>query len=264
MKRAYSRLIAVCAVLLMTAMAGAAQDFSKKYELGAGGHINIHSVSGDVTITGYNGSTVVVTAVKTGRDRDRVEVEDLSGGDRIDVRSRYPERCNCDASINFTVQVPRGVKYSFDKISSASGDIKISGVAGDINGRSASGDVTIEEVEGNISASSASGDVRVNRAIGTVNARSASGDVEVDLAGINGAGSMEFTSASGNVRVKAPADLDAEVEMSCTSGDLKTDFALAVNEPEHGSRRSAHGRLGSGARSLKIRSSSGSVSLMRN
>ena len=48
----------------------AAQGFSKKYELGAGGHINIHSVSGDVKITGYDGSAVLVTATKEGRDRD--------------------------------------------------------------------------------------------------------------------------------------------------------------------------------------------------
>ena len=224
MNRAYSRLIAVCSVVLLTSIVGAAQDFSKKYELAAGGHINIHSVSGNVTITGYNGNVVLVTAIKEGRDRDRVEVEDLSSGDRIDLRSRYPEHCNCNASINFTVQVPRGVKYNFDKIGSASGDIEIRGVAGEINGRSASGDVTVEDVEGNIAAAS----------------------------------------ASGNVRVKAPADLDAEVEMSCTSGDLKTDFALAVNEPEHGAHRSARGRLGSGSRVLKIRSSSGSVSLLRN
>ncbi|HJQ22771.1 MAG TPA: DUF4097 family beta strand repeat-containing protein [Blastocatellia bacterium] len=264
MNRAFYRLVAVCGVVLTMAAAGAAQDFSKKYELGAGGHINIHSVSGDVTITGYNGSAVLVTATKKGRDRDMVEIEDLSTGDRVELRSRYPEQCNCEASINFTVQVPRGVKYSFDKISSASGDIKISGVTGDINGRSASGDVTIEEVEGSISASSASGDVRVRKAVGTVNARSASGDVEVDLAGVVGTSNMEFTSASGDVRVKAPADLDADVEMSCISGNLKTDFALSVNEPEHGSRRSAHGRLGSGSRTLRIRSSSGSVSLVHN
>ena len=264
MNRAYTRFIAVGVFVLLSATAGAAQDFSKRYELGAGGHINIHSVSGDVKVTGYNGNVVLVTAVKEGRDRDRVDVEDLSSGDRIELRSRYPEHCNCDASVNFTVQVPRGTKYSFDKISSASGNIEIRGVAGEINGHSASGDVTIEEVEGNVNAHSASGNVRVMKAVGTVNAHSASGDVEVDLAGVAGAGNMEFTSASGNVRVKAPADLDADVEMSCTSGDLKTDFALAVNEPEHGSRRSARGRLGSGSRSLRIRSASGNVSLTHN
>lgn len=264
MNRAYSRLIAVCSFVLLVSMGCAAQDFSKKYELAAGGHINIHSVSGNVTITGYNGNAVLVTAIKEGRDRDRVEVEDLSSGDRIELRSRYPEHCNCDASINFTVQVPRGVKYSFDKIGSASGNIEIRGVAGEINGRSASGDVTVEDVVGNIAAASASGNVRVSKAMGTVNAHSASGDVEVDLVGIEGTGNMEFTSASGDVRVKAPANLDADVDMSCTSGNLKTDFAISVSEPEHGSHRSAHGRLGSGARSLKIRSSSGNVSLLQN
>jgi Putative adhesin len=264
MKRAYSRLIAVCGFVLLASSVCAAQDFSKKYELAAGGRINIHSVSGNVTVAGYNGNAVVVTAVKEGRDRDRVEVEDLSSGDSVELRSRYPEHCNCDASINFTVQVPRGVKYKFDKIGSASGNIEIRGVAGDINGRSASGDVTVEEVEGSIAAASASGNVRVTRAVGTVNAHSASGDVEVDLAGIEGAGNMEFTSASGDVRVKAPANLDADVDMSCVSGDLKTDFGIPVTESEHSSHRSARGRLGSGARTLRIRSSSGSVSLLHN
>src|SRR5216110_3384883 len=104
MNRAYSRLIAVGMFILLAAMGCAAQDFSKKYELGAGGHINIHSVSGNVTINGYDGNVVLVTAIKEGRDRDRVEVEDLSSGDRIELRSRYPEHCNCDASMNFTVQ----------------------------------------------------------------------------------------------------------------------------------------------------------------
>jgi hypothetical protein len=264
MKRAYSRLIAVCGVVLLASVVAAAQDFSKQYNLAAGGHISIHSVSGNVKVIGYNGSAVLVTAEKEGRDRDRVEVEDLSGGDRIELRSRYPEHCNCQASINFTVQVPRGAKYSFDKIGSASGDIEIRGVAGDINGRSASGDVTIEDVQGNINASSASGNVRVTKATGTVNAHSASGDVEVDLAGIEGTGNMEFTSASGDVRVKAPASLDAEVDMSVTSGDIKTDFAIPVEKTEHRPQRTAHGRLGSGSRIVKIRSVSGDVSLTQN
>lgn len=264
MKRVYSRLIAVCGVVLLASAVSAAQDFSKQYNLAAGGHISIHSVSGDVKITGYNGSAVLVTAEKVGRDRDRVEVEDLSSGDRVELRSRYPENCNCQASVNFTVQVPRGAKYSFDKIGSASGNIEIRGVAGDINGRSASGDVTLEDVQGNITASSASGDVRVTKATGTVNAHSASGNVEVDLAGIEGAGNMEFTSASGDVRVKAPASLDAEVDMSCISGDIKTDFALQKDASEHGPRRRAYGRLGSGSRTVKIRSASGDVSLLHN
>src|SRR5262249_401795 len=147
---------------------------------------------------------------------------------------------------------------------SASGNLEIRGVTGNLRAHSASGDVTIEEVSGSIEAGAASGDVHVARAVGTVTARSASGDVQVDLAGIEGTGNMEFTSASGDVAVRAPANLDADVEMSSVSGDLKTDFAVTVSQREHGPQRFARGRLGSGVRVVKIRSSSGSVSLMRN
>ena len=262
--RAYSRLFLLVAIVLLGCSVSFAQDFTRKYTLPAGGHFIISSVSGNVSITGYDGAAVLVTATKEGRDRDKVEVEDLSAGDRIELRSKYPERCNCDASINFAVQVPRGVKYAFDKISSASGNLEIRGVTGDLHARSASGDITVEDVTGNTLVSVASGDVRVARAVGTVSAHSASGDVQVDLAGIEGAGNMEFTSASGDVVVRAPANLDADVDMSCVSGDLKTDFAVQVSQREYGPQRFAKGRLGSGARILKIRSSSGSVSLLRN
>jgi len=263
MRKILFRLTAASMFVILASILAVAQDFQKKYELGAGGHINVSSASGNITVKGYEGGVVLVTAYKEGRDRDQVDVEDTSSGDRIELRSRYAPNCNCNASINFTVQVPRSVKYNFDKISTASGDIEVNNVRGQLSVHSASGDVTLADVNGAIKVSTASGDVRVKGASGTVNASAASGDVEVELASIEGSDNMEFTSASGDINVKAPASLDATVEMSCVSGNLKTDFPLEIKEPEHGSRRSAYGRLGSGSRSLRIRSASGDVSLTR-
>ena len=263
MNKILFRLTAASMFVVLTSVLAAAQDFQKKYEIGAGGQINISSVSGNITVTGYDGSAVLVTAIKEGRDRDMVEVEDTSGGNRIELRTRYAPNCNCNASINFTVQVPRSVKYNFDKLSTASGNIEARNVMGDMRVKSASGNLTIEDVRGAINASSASGNVRVKDASGTVNASAASGDVDVEMTNVEGSENMEFTAASGNVYVKAPASLDATVDMSSVSGSLKTDFPLEVKEPQYGSRRSAHGRLGNGSRSLKIRSASGDVSLTR-
>ena len=263
MRKILFRITAASMFVTLMSVLAVAQDFQKKYELGAGGHINVSSASGNVTVKGYDGGAVVVTAQKEGRDRDKVEVEDTSSGDRIELRSRYAPDCHCDASINFTVQVPRSVKYNFDKISSASGNVEVRNVMGQLTAKSASGDVTISDVNGTIKVSSASGNVSVKGAVGTVNASAASGDVDVELTSVEGSENMEFTAASGNVSVKAPSSLDATVEMSCISGALKTDFPLEIKEPEHGSRRSAYGRLGSGSRSLRIRSASGDVSLTR-
>jgi len=248
-------------VCLLLSLNAAAQDFRKSYEIGQGGSISVRNVSGDVTVTGYEGSAVLVLGFKEGPDRDRVRVEDNSAGNNVDVRARYPENCDCNASIRFEVKVPRA-NYKFDPISSVSGDVEVTGVSGDLLAKSTSGAVTVRGVTGAVNARSTSGNVHVGEITGTVSGKSTSGNVEVEIAQLSGAGDMEFASTSGNVRVKLPANLDADVRMSTTSGGLKTDFPLTIEEPERGHGRRAAGRVGGGSRNLRLSSTSGSVSLL--
>jgi hypothetical protein len=262
MKQFQIRLMVLSTLLCVMAVAASAQDFRKSYEVGQGGTINVRNVSGDVVVTGYEGETVLVLGFKEGRDRDRVWVEDNSGANNVDVRARYPEHCDCNASIRFEVKVPRG-NYKFDAISSVSGDVEVTGVSGDLRAKSVSGDVTVKGVTGAVNATSVSGNVRVGENNGAVSGKSTSGNVEVEIMQLAGAGDMEFASVSGNVRVKLPANLDADVRMSTLSGGLKTDFPLNIEEPERGPGRRATGRIGSGSRNLKLTTTSGSVSLLR-
>jgi hypothetical protein len=262
MKRIVSRLASISLFFVLASIVASAQDFKKSYQLAAGGEISISSVSGDVTVTGYDGDVVVVTGIKEGRDRDLVDVDDQSNANRVDVRVRYPRDCNCNASISFQVQVPRSIKYQFEKLSSASGDIRVSDVTGDLNAKSASGDVTVRNATGSINASSASGDVKVRDAVGIVNARSASGDVEVEIVRLEGSGNMEFKSASGDVTVQAPANLDANVDMSTFSGSIRSDFPIQINKREHGTGSTARGQIGGGSRQLRLSSASGNINLL--
>ncbi len=262
MKQFQIRLVIFSALAcLLFSLNAAAQDFRKSYEVGQGGSISVRNVSGDVIVTGYEGETVLILGFKEGRDRDLVQVEDNSGGNRVDVRARYPENCDCTASIRFEVKVPRA-SYKFDQISSASGDVEVTGVSGDLRAKSTSGNVTVKGVTGAVNASSTSGNVHVGEINGTVSGKSTSGNVEVEIAQLSGAGDMDFASTSGNVRVKLPANLDADVRMSTTSGGLKTDFPLTIEEPERGHGRRAAGRVGGGSRNLRLSSTSGSVSLL--
>src|SRR5262247_1797360 len=238
-------------VCLLLSLNAAAQDFRKSYEIGQGGSISVRNVSGDVTVTGYEGSAVLVLGFKEGRDRDRLWVEDNSAGNNVDVRARYPENCDCNASIRFEVKVPRA-NYKFDPISSVSGDVEVTGVSGDLLAKSTSGNVTVRGVTGAVNAKSTSGNVHVGEITGTVSGKSTSGNVEVEIMQLSGAGDMEFASTSGNVRVN----------MSTISGGLKTDFPLTIEEPERGPGRRAAGRVGGGSRNLRLSSTSGSVSLL--
>jgi hypothetical protein len=236
-------LASIIAVLLSGVIASA-QDFHKPYNLGAGGHILLQNISGSIKVTGYPGSTVVVDATKVGRDRDLVQIEDLSSGDRVELRVRYPESCNCDASVNFEVQVPAGVSYNFDRLGSVSGKVDISGVQGVFHVNSVSGGVKLQAVSG------------------VVNATSVSGSVDVEISQLSGTGDMKFSSVSGSVNIKAPLKGIGSVDMSSLSGSLDTDFPIQVQESRPG--RSARGTVGSGPNNLHISTVSGKISLIKN
>ena len=261
-RRTFSRFVGALAVCALAAVGAAAQDFQKSYNLGDGGTVEIANVSGDINLTGYDGGAVVVSAYKEGRDRDQVEVVDESTQGRVSLRAEYPDNCrNCNASLRFEVRVPRSAGLVFDKISTASGNVKAEGFEGRLHLSTASGDVTVRGVGGEIRAASASGTVRVVDSTGMVNASTASGNVEVELSRLEGAGDMRFSSASGDVHVRMPTNIDARVSLSTATGDIETNFPLEVRHDRHGPGTRADGQLGSGARLLKISSASGNVSL---
>jgi DUF4097 and DUF4098 domain-containing protein YvlB len=253
-------------VLMLPGAVCMAQDFQKSYSLAPESSIRIRNISGEVSVSGYDGASVIVEGIKTGRQRDRVEIVDRSSELRVDVDVRYPENCNCDAGVNFQVRVPRSVKYNFESIRSISGDVYIREISGRIRAESISGRVQLRDVSGTVSASSTSGSVDIHNLGGLVSASSTSGSVEVFLAQVEGAGDMQFSSISGNVVVRVPASmvLDANVTMSTLSGRLTTDFPIEIQQRRYAPGYSARGRLGAGTHNIRITSVSGRVSLVKD
>ncbi len=255
-----SRWMSVAALLFGLAIVPArAQDFQKAFSVGEKGRINISSVSGDISVQGYDGQVVQVSAYREGRDRNLVEIVDESGPNEVSLSVRYAQTGGVNASVRFVVEVPRGHSYSFDALRTASGDVEVTGVAGEIKVKTASGDVALKQVSGNITVDAASGDVSIEDASGIANAHTASGDVQASFARIEGSGPMSFSTASGDVTVRVPGTISANVQVSTASGSVKSDFPLSLDE--RGKKGSAV--LGSGALSLKISTASGDVNLLR-
>jgi hypothetical protein len=242
MKR-YSLLLALVliAALLPAAMA---QDLHKTYVIGAGGFIRIQNISGDIKITAYGGTAIVVNATIDGPDRQLLAIEDVSTANGVEMRVKYPEHGNTHASANFEVLVPTMIDYNFDRINSVSGRIEVAGVRGRLNLNSVSGGIAAAGITG------------------TVNANSVSGNVEVEIPRLEGTGDMKFSSVSGNVIVTAPGAMGADIEMSTLSGALETNFPIEVKAKGFGPGRSARGTVGARADySLHLSSVSGKVSL---
>lgn len=233
--------VLIAAALAVSAIA---QDFQKSYQLEPGSSIRIHNISGNVTVTGYDGSAVVVTGTKQGANSDLVTIEDRSTAGGLDLSVRYPHPCNnCQASVEFAVQVPRSISYHFDDIRSISGEVSVIGVTG------------------RVEASTVSGSVKVTDIAGSVSAKSVSGEVDVDIDRLEGTSDMSFSTVSGGVTVKVPAGLDASIDMSTFSGSIDTDLPIQVRKEEFSSGQKASGQVGDGSRRLHMSTVSGSLSL---
>jgi hypothetical protein len=222
-----------------------AKDFHKNYSLAPGGQIFIENVSGDIKVKGFKGNSIEIVGSKKGDDRDLIEILDTSIGNRIEIRLRPPQFPGSNARVDFDVCVPNSVEYNFTRIFSFSGNVDISGVVGQLRAESVRGNVALKDVKGLVSASSFSGNIRV------------------DIGKAQDRGNMRFSSISGNIDVSVPSNLDALVDISCSSGLLRTDFPLEIQELRYGPGRTARGRLGAGMQILHIRSVTGRVNLIK-
>lgn len=237
--------VSTFAILLIAGATASAQDLQKSYPVTAGSSVAISNMSGDIKITTHGGSDVIVSGRIVGEDADKVRIEDRSVNGKIDIGVEYPKRGNVDASVNFEVQVPAGVRLHLDGIRTMSGDIEITGVAAIVD------------------AKTMSGDVRVTNTSGVVDAKTMSGNVIVELTELSGEGDLSFVSMSGNVDVRLPSNLGAVVSAKTLSGTIENDFGLTVVTKKHGPGQTLDGTIGDGSRRLFAKSMSGNVSLRR-
>jgi hypothetical protein len=224
-----------------------AQDIRKSYSLPAGGHIVILTRLtrlANIKVTGYEGKEVEIAAYKKGPDRDSIDIKINNFGNKIEILSGQMQLGQDDASVDLEVRVPQAVPYTFDMLSSLGGNVEVSNV----------------NVQGWLKAESVLGNVEIKDVRGPMYASSHSGNVNVDIDQIFG---YNFIfSSSGNVSVRAPAKLDASIEMRSDIGLLKTDFPIEIREDKFGAKFAGRwlGRL---KPKLRIGSVHGQVSLVQ-
>jgi len=73
--------------------------------------------------------------------------------------------------------------------------------------------------------------------------------------------SLQAETGSGDIAIRAPASLGAELDIQTSSGDIETDFPLQVTR--HG-RDHVVGTIGDGKGTIAIETGSGAIRLLKN
>lgn len=143
--------------------------------------------------------------------------------------SRTASRRN-DATLE--LDLPRNVRLV---ISTASADVDVSGIDGDVEIRTTSGDVSLDDIGGRLTLETLSGDIRLGGRSGPARVTTMSGDITLRgvrdeanvhttsgdvLLGMDRAARVEVESISGDITFDGNTTDDARLQLTTHSGDV--------------------------------------------
>jgi hypothetical protein len=211
-----------------------------KVRMPAGYRVSLYLAVGKVSIANVNGDLLV-----DGHSAP-VTASGTKGTLVLDVGSGPVRVSGSEGSLN---------------VDTGSGPVEVSGFSGgELSIDTGSGGVTGSDLRASeIRIDTGSGDIVLTAVTSPVLLlETGSGRVGADLRGP--VRELAVATGSGDISVRAPASLAAEVEIETASGGIETDFPLQVTRH---SRDHVVGRIGDGAGRVAIATGSGDVRLLK-
>jgi DUF4097 and DUF4098 domain-containing protein YvlB len=195
-------------------------------------------------------SATVASGAQTIRNvRGPVKVQSASGSVRVEKIERDAQLSTASGSVSAT-DIGNEVH-----VTSASGSVNVSNTKGDIIVNAMSGVIRIAKPGGRIEADTASGEVEIQGAANDVQAHAASGRVSVQ--GNPGAKSYwELKTISGTVQLTVPASANLHLSAEATSGEIRTDIPIVVEEQ---GKHSLRAHMGNGGGRVDVHTVSGEI-----
>jgi DUF4097 and DUF4098 domain-containing protein YvlB len=195
-------------------------------------------------------SATVASGAQTIRNvRGPVKVQSASGSVRVEKIERDAQLSTASGSVSAT-DIGNEVH-----VTSASGSVSVSNTKGDIIVNAMSGVIRIAKPGRRIEAETASGEVEIQGAASDVKAHAASGRVSVQ--GNPGADAYwELKTISGTVQLTVPASANLHLSAEATSGEIRTDIPIVVEEQ---GKHSLRAHMGNGGGRVDVHTVSGEI-----
>jgi DUF4097 and DUF4098 domain-containing protein YvlB len=205
-----------------------------------GQRVAVYLAVGSVAVTNVEGDLTLDT------HEAEVTANGVKGGLRIDVGSGSVRATQIDGDLS---------------VDTGSGSVEVSRVRGrSLSIDTGSGDVTGSDLEaGELSVDTGSGSIRLAGVLSPdLSLETGSGGVTAELR--RDVASLQVETGSGDIAIRAPASLGAEVEIETSSGDIETDFPLQITQH---ARDHMVGTIGDGQGTIAIETGSGGIRLLK-
>jgi hypothetical protein len=253
-------------------------------------NLTLQTFDGAIEVRSWERNEVSVEILRTANTAEEARALDVrtsQDGNRITIeapqdRTSHNIRIGAwrSPSVAFVVRAPRRMILA---AATGDGSITVGDLAGTLTLRSGDGAIRGEKLEGRIKASTGDGSISVHDSRGELDVDSGDGSIRLSghfesLRVHSGDGSVtvdategstmkddwSITTGDGSVRVSLPPAFNAEIDARSGDGRVTADWSAERRDDEDDDRRTFRGRLGSGGRTLTVRSGDGSINLSRN
>ena len=224
----------------------ATDQWTRTYQLLAGGRLEILNVNGRIDVEATDGQTVEVTADRTAKARTDdgarellrgIEMrEDVSAASvRIETKA-LASSLGSSQEVDYRVRVPRSTSLYV---------------------RTQNGSVNIDGVEGAVVASSTNGGVLGKGLAGGVEASTTNGAIRLALDAVAAPG-VKAETVNGSITIDVPPQAKADIAARCVNGSVSvTD--LTIERSGEASRRRVEGRVNGGGPRIEAATTNGSI-----
>jgi hypothetical protein len=233
--------------------AQAQDEWTRSYDLSAGGRFELINVNGRITAEPSTGNRLEVKAERIGKGTTdeaakealaRLEMREEVGDNRVRVEVRAPRLSTGSGhEIRWTVRVPQGVAVDL---------------------RTTNGGVELTRLEGDVRARTTNGGIKgfaLNSS--NVDAAVTNGGVEIELARPLTSGSVDLESVNGGVSLSLPGESKATISARCVNGGISVNNGLDVAVTGERSRRRFDGTLNGGGARVTLETTNGGVRISR-
>lgn len=203
-------------------------------------------MNGSITVKGYQGKEVIVSAdPRPGEEMEEEVDEDMdekqfarrkgmkkitnnASGLTVEEDNNEVEigtgRRMMGSTVDMVIQVP--VNSSLKLNTMNDGDITVTGVKGDVEVSNLNGNIAIKDVEGSVVADAMNG------------------DIDVVFTGVDAKKSNSFSSMNGEIDVTLPAAARATLKLKADQGEIYSDFDMKLDVATEDYRGGGKGKDG--------------------
>jgi Toastrack DUF4097 len=253
------RRLSLIALLALFSLAARADEWSHNYPVTGKPEVVVDANDGEVEVSVASSQQVEVRVITRGsKINDDVQVTGNQSGNRVEIKLHKASRVCfgfCFQSIKVEVRVPRESDLN---IHTGDGNVRIDSVRGNLQLETNDGDVRLHDVEGSVHADTHDGNIDVNGRVDLLNLHTGDGNIDAEVSASSTPQPVwMLRTGDGNVRMRLPDKLGADLDAHTGDGHVRVDFPVTTSTA--GQENSVRGKINGGGVSIELRTGDGDI-----